>query len=188
MKNIYLLSNQTKTSVSRHLDSISNPSRRRVLPIILLCLAFSVSAWGAEQTASKTIAQIATANSWENGTQYTSCSLDSKISASVSGSSNTGKYYTADNSWRLYANESGSLTISAATGSTLESVTITYTVKDNGTLSSGGSSVSSGSAVSASGNSISFDAGSSSGTKGKVFITAISVTYDDGEGGGGCKR
>ncbi len=186
MKNIYLLSNQTKTVVSPRTVGVSLPSRCRVLPIILLFLtAFSLHAWGADQTASKTIAQIASANSWTNGTQYTSCSLDSKISASVSGGSNTGKYYIADNSWRLYANESGSLTISAATGSTLESVTITYTVKDNGTLSSGGSSVSSGSAVSASGNSISFDAGSSSGTKGKVFITAISVTYDDGEGGGG---
>ena len=50
MKNIYLLSNQTKTSVSRHLNSITNPSRRRVLPIILLCLAFSVQVWGADYT------------------------------------------------------------------------------------------------------------------------------------------
>ncbi len=51
MKNIYLLSNQTKTSVSRHLDSISNPSRCRVLPIILLFLAvFSLHAWGDAAT------------------------------------------------------------------------------------------------------------------------------------------
>lgn len=186
MKDFNFLSNPAKTQVFPRPVCVSLASRCRVLPILLLCLAFSTSVWGADQTASKTIAQIASANSWTNGTQYTSCSLDSKISASVSGSSNTGKYYTADNSWRLYANENGSLTISAATGSTLESVTITYTVKDNGTLSSGGSSVSSGSAVSASGNSISFDAGSSSGNKGKVFITAISVTYDDGEGGSKC--
>ncbi len=49
MKNIYLLSNLTKTSVSRRLDAISLPSRCRVMPIILLFLtAFSLHAWGAE--------------------------------------------------------------------------------------------------------------------------------------------
>lgn len=48
MKNIYLLSNQTKTSVSQHLDSISNPSRLRVLPLILVFLTLSLNTWGAE--------------------------------------------------------------------------------------------------------------------------------------------
>lgn len=49
MKNIYLLSNQTKTSVSRRIDSVSLPSRCRVMPIILLFLtAFSLHAWGAD--------------------------------------------------------------------------------------------------------------------------------------------
>ena len=48
MKNINLLSNQTKTSVSRRIDSVSLPSRCRVMPIILLCLAFSLHAWGAD--------------------------------------------------------------------------------------------------------------------------------------------
>ena len=49
MKNIYLLSNLTKTSVSRRLDAISLPSRCRVMPIILVFLtAFSLHAWGAE--------------------------------------------------------------------------------------------------------------------------------------------
>ena len=51
MKNIYLLSNQTKTSVSRRIDSVSLPSRCRVMPIILLFLtAFSLHAWGAALT------------------------------------------------------------------------------------------------------------------------------------------
>ena len=43
----------------------------------------------------------------------------------------------------------------------------------------------SGTAVSASGTSHSFTVSQSSGTKGKIFISSISVTYDDGEGGGG---
>lgn len=49
MKNINLLSNQTKTSVSRRIDSVSLPSRCRVMPIILVFLtAFSLHAWGAD--------------------------------------------------------------------------------------------------------------------------------------------
>lgn len=51
MKNIYLLSNQTKTSVSRRIDSVSLPSRCRVLLIILLFLtAFNMQVWGADAT------------------------------------------------------------------------------------------------------------------------------------------
>lgn len=51
MKNIYLLSNLTKTSVSRRIDAISLPSRCRVMPIILLFLAvFSLHAWGTAAT------------------------------------------------------------------------------------------------------------------------------------------
>ena len=70
MKNIYLLSNQTKTSVSRHLDSISNPSRLRVLPIILLCLAFSVSAWG-----DAAIAYTLTPASGSNNSYASNCDI-----------------------------------------------------------------------------------------------------------------
>lgn len=52
MKNIYLLSNLTKTSVSRRIDSVSLPSRCRVMPIILLFLtAFSLHAWGGTDVA-----------------------------------------------------------------------------------------------------------------------------------------
>ena len=52
MKNIYLLSNLTKTSVSRRLDAISLPSRCRVMPIILVFLtAFSLHAWGGTDVA-----------------------------------------------------------------------------------------------------------------------------------------
>lgn len=48
MKNIYLLSNLTKTSVSRRIDSVSLPSRCRVLPLILVFLTLSLNTWGAE--------------------------------------------------------------------------------------------------------------------------------------------
>lgn len=153
---------------------------------IVTLSAFTMHIWGTEQTASKTIAQIASANSWANSTRYTSCSLDANITASVSGGANTGKYYSASpGTWRLYANESATLTITAATGCTLQSITISFSPSDNGTLLDGSTVMTSGSAVSASGTSHSFSVSQSSGTKGKIFISGISVTYDDGEGGGG---
>lgn len=83
MKNIYLLSNQTKTSVSRRIDSVSLPSRCRVMPIILLFLtAFSLHAWGASYTITF------------NGTASESTSITtSTTAASITGSSS----YVTDN-------------------------------------------------------------------------------------------
>lgn len=77
MKNIYLLSNQTKTSVSRRIDSVSLPSRCRVMPIILVFLtAFSLHAWGASYTITF------------NGTASESTSITTSTTAdSITGSS-----------------------------------------------------------------------------------------------------
>ena len=105
--------------------------------------------------------------------------LDANVTATAGTSnngSNTGKYYSTDNTWRFYANEGATLTIDAGS-KTIESVTLTYTVKDNGTISKSGTNVTSGTAVSVNASSVQFAIGQSSGNKGKVFITAISVTY-----------
>ena len=156
---------------------------KRFLTLILFSTlsALTTYSWATEQTASKTIAAVATANSWENATKYTSFSVDSKITASVSGGSNTGKYYSAlPGTWRLYANESATLTITASTGCTLKSIIVTFSPADNGTLLNGSTTMTSGTAVTASGTSKSFSVSQSSGSKGKIYVSAISVTYDDG--------
>lgn len=73
MKNIYLLSNLTKTSVSRRLDAISLPSRCRVMPIILLFLtAFSLHAWGADysQTFTKSDLSSMLSGSYLDASSY----------------------------------------------------------------------------------------------------------------------
>ena len=127
-------------------------------------------------TETLTISSYATSNSWANDTKYTSAVVGG-VTFSATGSSNTGKYYTTDNTWRYYAGESAKLTITAPSGCTLVSITPTFTTKDNGTLSYGGSTKTSGTAVSVSGTSAEFSVGSSSGSKGKVFFTAIAVTY-----------
>lgn len=120
------------------------------------------------KTASVTISDYAGANQWGNGTQYKTVTLDDNITATASGKSNTGKYYTTGNSWRIYSSESGKLILNASNGAEFTSATISFS---NSTLSFGGNAITSGSPVSLSGTSAEFAAG------GTTYITAISVSY-----------
>jgi len=143
--------------------------------VLSLLLCIGSSAW-ADVSETLTISSYASKNDWSSNTKYTSASVGN-VTFSASGSTNTGKYYTTDDTWRFYAGESATLTISVPSGYTLVSVKPTFTTKDNGTLSYGGSTKTSGSTVSVSGTSAVFSVGSSSGSKGKVFFTSIEVTY-----------
>lgn len=58
-------------------------------------------------------ATIASENSWSNGTAYTSVTL-SPITLTANGGGNNGKYYTSNNSWRMY--NGGSVTVSSSAG------------------------------------------------------------------------
>ena len=130
---------------------------------------------GEPVTVDVSIADYAAANNWTNAAKYASVVLDDVITATASDGTNNSKYYSSDNSWRFYETESGTLTISAASGYTIQSVTLTFSVKDSGTLSYGGSTVTSKTAVEVNDSSAVFSVGG--GGKGKIFITAISVTY-----------
>ena len=139
-----------------------------------------------EVTKSVSISNYATAHDWNNEAKYTSVTIDENITATASSNpaTNTGKYYSSDNSWRFYQNESGKLIITAATGSTLKSITLTFSNKDSGTISYNSNSCTTNAAVAVSGQSATFTVGSSSGSKGKILITNISVTYTTSGGGG----
>lgn len=129
-----------------------------------------------EKTASVTIGDYASTNGWSNSTQYETATLDVNVTATAEGGGNTGKFYSSNNSWRLYANESAKLIISTTSGE-LTSVTITYT---GNKLTYGGTDANSGTAVSVSGSSATFAvSGSSSNTQ----VTAISVDYTIAGGG-----
>lgn len=96
MKNIYLLSNQTKTSVSRHLNSISSSYRRRVLPILFVFLTVcSLQMWGDSYTITfKT-------GTGDGSTASTSTSVSNVISSGgdyVSGFATATKTYYAGGS------------------------------------------------------------------------------------------
>lgn len=129
-------------------------------------------------TVEVTIANYAESNGWSNGVQYSSISLDANITATATGGGNTGKYYTYGNQWRIYQNETPKLTITAASGYTLNTVTVTYGSQNNGVLLQGSTQIASDTEVSASGNSIEFGVGNTgSATNGQVRVTKITVTY-----------
>ena len=130
-------------------------------------------------TVSTTINSYAEANQWENGEQYKSVELDDVITANVSGGGNTGKYYSKDNSWRLYQNEDAKLRINAAENYIITAATISFTNDKSGTLIYNGSVLESGKEISVSGvNSLELSVGNStSATNGQIRISEISVTY-----------
>ena len=80
MKNIYLLSNPAKTVVSPRTVGVSLPSRCRVLPIILLCFAFSLHAWGGTDVAIT------------DGTNGSSATVDGNTAVKIGTSSKGGDF------------------------------------------------------------------------------------------------
>ena len=130
---------------------------------------------GEPVTITTSIADYASDNGWENGEKYLTVEMDDVITAEGSDGSTSSEYYTSDNSWRFYESDSGILTISAADGYVIQSVTLTFGVKDSGKMLFDGSAIASGKAVDVNDSTAVFSA--SGGGKGKVFVTSISVTY-----------
>ncbi len=147
---------------------------------ILGATTISVTATSAAQTTiTKTIAELATANGWANGTQYSSFNLDNVISVSASDTGNNGKYYTSGTNYRLYQGDSGTITITAATGYKIVSVKVEYTVSNTGILTLNGNNVASGATTTVDGQSITFGVGNTgSATNGQARVTAITVIYE----------
>ena len=138
----------------------------------------TVTAEQSSTTVDITIASYASANSWANGTKYTTLNVDTNITATVTGGSNTGKYYTSGNEWRIYQTESPTITITATNNKTIESVQIYYNVSNTGVLLNGQTQVSSGTLVAVNAASITFNVGNTgNATNGQVKITRIVVVY-----------
>lgn len=152
---------------------------KKLITLFLFATLAASVGW-ASTTVSNTIANIADANNWQDATKYTSFKLDNNITISCTGGGNTGKYYTNGENWRLYQNESPKLFVTAADGYLLNSITVTYTVYNNGILVYNNSNINSPATVSVSGSSAEFSVGNTgSATNGQVRVSAISVTYSD---------
>ena len=86
----------------------------------------------ASTTASVSIATYASTNKWSDGTIYSSVTIDSNISAtSTGGDTYSGTYNSTNDQWRFYQTDSGVLTISASNNAVLNSVTLTFSLKDS---------------------------------------------------------
>ena len=129
-----------------------------------------------ETTVTKLISEIS--GTTENGTKVSVMTLDDVITASASESGNNGKVYGDGAEWRLYQSNSGTVTITAASGHSITSVNFTFTVENTGCLKCGDDQLTSGTAYSVSGSSATFSVGNT-GTKtnGQVKITKIEVKY-----------
>ena len=150
---------------------------KKLITLFLFATLAASVGW-ASTTVSNTIANIAAANNWTNGTKYTSFSLDANITVSCTGGGNSGKYYTSGNEWRLYQTETPQLIVTAADGYLLNSITVTKKKKKSGVLVYNNTQISSPATVSVSGSSAEFSVGNSgTATNGQVKVTAISVTY-----------
>lgn len=130
-------------------------------------------------TITKKISEISGTKT--NGTKVTSMNLDEVVSLSVSSGSNTGKVYDNGAEWRLYQTESAKLTVSVKAGYALESITITFSNSNTGSLLYSSKAITSGTAITVSGNSAVFSVGNtnSAKTNGQIKITEVSVTYKE---------
>ena len=139
---------------------------------------------GGDETAKVVIADYASANDWSDATKYTSVTIDENITATASTGSNTGKYYTTGTNWRFYQTENATLTLSAATGCTIKTVKVTYSVSNTGVLTYEGSNKISDTTIEINATSATFGVGNTgSATTGQVRITAIEVSYTTSGGG-----
>lgn len=137
---------------------------------------------------SLSVADIATANNWENGSQYLSLPTgDSKVTIEASYKTynqqfgaNTGKYYNKGTNWRIYQNEEPSITISVAGGSKLVGFKITYESQNGGTLMLGDAEVASGTVYgipAGAESALALAVTSATANNGQVRITAIELWY-----------
>ena len=131
-----------------------------------------------EVTTTLNIADYAAANGWTDAKQFTTI-VDGNITIKAIGGSNTGKYYTNGNNWRIYQGESGKVTLTAAAGYTIVSVKFTYANSNGGVFKYNDATAASGTVVAINNTTATFIAGNTgTATNGQVRITDIEVTYD----------
>lgn len=94
----------------------------------------------ADKTATLNIANYASANKWVSGTQYPDVEIDD-VKFTVKGGGNDGRYYSTNETWRVYSSTNGTLTISVPAMHIISSVvykaTNAFAEADSGTLSEG---------------------------------------------------
>ena len=156
--------------------------------LALLTTVFLPTRMTGQTTVSTTMSDYVTAHECtisvgSNATCYTELTLDDNITMSTSGQANCGSFWgTSPNiEWRLYQNKNGDVSISAAEGYSLSSVTFTFTNTNNGVLLDGTTPLTSGTTYNVSGSSVTYTVGNSgSATNGQIRIRSVEVVYTGG--------
>ncbi|MBR2342910.1 MAG: hypothetical protein IKA64_01495 [Clostridia bacterium] len=130
-------------------------------------------------TASKTIAELITANGWTSSTTKQSFNLDDNVTVKVDGGSNSGKAYNGDHI-RIYATDTpaGTLTITVPEGYELVSIKVTTLTGTYAFLYVDGTTTDISNVETAvSGNSVLLNTVKNGSDGKQVRVTAIEVVY-----------
>lgn len=103
-------------------------------------------------TVTKTIFDMS--GTTTEGAKVSSMKMDDVISLAASTGGNNGKVWKTGTEWRLYQTDNGTMTVSSKSGYIIESITVTFTNSNKGTLLYNNNAVTSGKAVAVSGSSI----------------------------------
>ena len=139
---------------------------------------------GETTSAEVVIEDYASANSWSNGVLYDTITVDANTTITVAASTpssygqNTGKYYTSDQSWRLYQADTTTLTVTST--KTIVSIQISYISNKTGSLTFDGANIETDTVVSVNGTTATFGVGNTgSATNGQARVTKITIVYAD---------
>ena len=134
----------------------------------------------ATVTASKTMAELITANGWTGSTTKQTFNLDDNVTVKINGGSNSGKAYDGDHI-RVYATDTpaGTITISVPAGYQLVSVKITTQTGTYAYLQVDGNSATdlSNTVVEVSGQSVVFKSVKNGSNGKQVRVMAMEVVY-----------
>ena len=139
---------------------------------------------GETTSAEVVIEDYASANSWSNSVLYDTITVDANTTITVAASTpssygqNTGKYYTSDQSWRLYQADTTTLTVTST--KTIVSIQISYISNKTGSLTFDGANIATDTVVSVNGTTATFGVGNTgSATNGQARVTKITIVYAD---------
>lgn len=162
---------------------------KKILTIVS-ALLLTVTTFAEVINIDITAAQLADKYGWVKGGCYTTVNLDGNIIARVDSNSNgdqCGLYYLDGPDWRLYQARVDSFWIEAENGATLETIQLTYTNTNGGTITSERAAtipanvcIKSDSIMNVSGQTkVCILIGSSTGkTNGQVRISRFRITYN----------
>ena len=145
---------------------------------------------GTEYTVSKTIGEIVEDEEYtvsagtDIGDMITSIALDDVLTMSTDGTANSGTFWgTTTIDWRLYQNTGANLKFAVKEGYYIQSVKVTYSSSNGGSLYDGGVAMASN-AVDDNINlpNVTYTIGSTTGkTNGQVRVAAVEVVYVKGK-------